>query len=248
MFRTVFYCSWLPDNCVSEQFCIGLLAPVDSWVLSGCNIVCRHHTGRGRMLFCCVWCTYIFFSQKAMDEPITVHEMDTSNGVLLPFYDADTSVVYLCGKVYMTCSKFWLYTMTTSSTNADSCVKCSLLIQHILCGCVCVSVSVCLSVCACVCMYLCVCVCVCVCVCARACMHACKCFPVCASSTRGTVASATLRSRRRPRTCTTSTHSPAKSPSGGWATCPSAAWTSTNARSPGGWPLSANCNRHQMGA
>ncbi|KAJ8286497.1 hypothetical protein GJAV_G00039870 [Gymnothorax javanicus] len=35
---------------------------------------------------------------KHMEEPITVHEMDTSNGVLLPFYDPDTSVVYLCGK------------------------------------------------------------------------------------------------------------------------------------------------------
>ena len=34
-----------------------------------------------------------------MDEAISVHEMDTSNGVLLPFYDPDTSVVYLCGKV-----------------------------------------------------------------------------------------------------------------------------------------------------
>lgn len=36
-----------------------------------------------------------------MEEPITVHEMDTSNGVLLPFYDPDTNVVYLCGKVNM---------------------------------------------------------------------------------------------------------------------------------------------------
>ncbi|KAI9545127.1 Coronin-1C-A [Dissostichus eleginoides] len=33
-----------------------------------------------------------------MEEPMTVTEMDTSNGVLLPFYDPDTSVVYLCGK------------------------------------------------------------------------------------------------------------------------------------------------------
>uniref|UniRef100_A0A6Q2ZMT6 Coronin n=1 Tax=Esox lucius TaxID=8010 RepID=A0A6Q2ZMT6_ESOLU len=38
------------------------------------------------------------WNPQAMDEPITVHEMDTSNGVLLPFYDPDTSVVYLCGK------------------------------------------------------------------------------------------------------------------------------------------------------
>ncbi|XP_062890406.1 uncharacterized protein LOC134338490 isoform X1 [Mobula hypostoma] len=31
-------------------------------------------------------------------ESIAQHEMDTSNGVLLPFYDADTNLVYLCGK------------------------------------------------------------------------------------------------------------------------------------------------------
>ncbi|XP_011480120.3 uncharacterized protein coro1cb isoform X1 [Oryzias latipes] len=33
-----------------------------------------------------------------MDEPICVQEMDSSNGVLLPFYDPDTNIVYLCGK------------------------------------------------------------------------------------------------------------------------------------------------------
>uniref|UniRef100_A0A6I8PXE6 Coronin n=1 Tax=Xenopus tropicalis TaxID=8364 RepID=A0A6I8PXE6_XENTR len=32
------------------------------------------------------------------DEPIALQEMDTSNGVLLPFYDSDSNVVYLCGK------------------------------------------------------------------------------------------------------------------------------------------------------
>lgn len=37
--------------------------------------------------------------QENIDEPVSVHEMDTSNGVLLPFYDPDTNVVYLCGKV-----------------------------------------------------------------------------------------------------------------------------------------------------
>lgn len=30
---------------------------------------------------------------------MNVTEMDPSNGVFLPFYDPDTSVVYLCGKV-----------------------------------------------------------------------------------------------------------------------------------------------------
>nr|XP_033778418.1 coronin-6 isoform X3 [Geotrypetes seraphini]XP_033778419.1 coronin-6 isoform X3 [Geotrypetes seraphini] len=35
---------------------------------------------------------------KSFDEPIVLQEMDTSNGVLLPFYDADSNIVYLCGK------------------------------------------------------------------------------------------------------------------------------------------------------
>lgn len=30
---------------------------------------------------------------------MAVQEMDSSNGVLLPFYDPDTNMVYLCGKV-----------------------------------------------------------------------------------------------------------------------------------------------------
>ncbi|XP_026875846.2 uncharacterized protein coro1cb isoform X1 [Electrophorus electricus] len=38
------------------------------------------------------------WNPKNMDDPISVHEMDTSNGVLLPFYDPDTNIVYLCGK------------------------------------------------------------------------------------------------------------------------------------------------------
>ncbi|XP_072565143.1 uncharacterized protein [Paramormyrops kingsleyae] len=38
------------------------------------------------------------WNPENMDEPISVHEMDTSNGVLLPFYDPDTNLVYLCGK------------------------------------------------------------------------------------------------------------------------------------------------------
>ncbi|XP_054429228.1 coronin-6 isoform X3 [Pteronotus mesoamericanus] len=32
------------------------------------------------------------------EEPVALQEMDTSNGVLLPFYDADSSIIYLCGK------------------------------------------------------------------------------------------------------------------------------------------------------
>ncbi|XP_073486187.1 coronin-1C isoform X1 [Aquarana catesbeiana] len=38
------------------------------------------------------------WNPKSMDEPIALHEMDTSNGVLLPFYDPDTNIIYLCGK------------------------------------------------------------------------------------------------------------------------------------------------------
>ncbi|ETE71638.1 Coronin-1C, partial [Ophiophagus hannah] len=42
----------------------------------------------------------IFLSDgnKNMGEPVALHEMDTSNGVLLPFYDPDTNILYLCGK------------------------------------------------------------------------------------------------------------------------------------------------------
>uniref|UniRef100_A0AAR2KNI8 Coronin n=1 Tax=Pygocentrus nattereri TaxID=42514 RepID=A0AAR2KNI8_PYGNA len=35
---------------------------------------------------------------KSFDEPLTLQELDTSSGVLLPFFDPDTGVVYLCGK------------------------------------------------------------------------------------------------------------------------------------------------------
>uniref|UniRef100_A0AAY5LC87 Coronin n=1 Tax=Esox lucius TaxID=8010 RepID=A0AAY5LC87_ESOLU len=36
--------------------------------------------------------------KRDMSEPMAVQEMDTSNGVLLPYYDPDTNMVYLCGK------------------------------------------------------------------------------------------------------------------------------------------------------
>lgn len=42
---------------------------------------------------------FLFVLQNDLSEPMAVQEMDTSNGVLLPFYDPDTNMVYLCGKV-----------------------------------------------------------------------------------------------------------------------------------------------------
>ena len=30
---------------------------------------------------------------------IVIQEIDTSNGVIFPFYDADTNIIFLCGKV-----------------------------------------------------------------------------------------------------------------------------------------------------
>uniref|UniRef100_A0A8C0S9R3 Coronin n=1 Tax=Canis lupus familiaris TaxID=9615 RepID=A0A8C0S9R3_CANLF len=33
-----------------------------------------------------------------LEEPMALQELDSSNGALLPFYDPDTSVVYVCGK------------------------------------------------------------------------------------------------------------------------------------------------------
>lgn len=37
--------------------------------------------------------------QKNLEEPMALQELDSSNGALLPFYDPDTNVVYVCGKV-----------------------------------------------------------------------------------------------------------------------------------------------------
>jgi hypothetical protein len=37
--------------------------------------------------------------QENLKEPMALQELDSSNGALLPFYDPDTSVVYVCGKV-----------------------------------------------------------------------------------------------------------------------------------------------------
>ncbi|CAH2330252.1 coronin-1A, partial [Pelobates cultripes] len=35
---------------------------------------------------------------KSLDEPLTLQELDTSSGVLIPFFDPDTNIVYLGGK------------------------------------------------------------------------------------------------------------------------------------------------------
>ncbi|KAL0993304.1 hypothetical protein UPYG_G00105880 [Umbra pygmaea] len=35
---------------------------------------------------------------KNFAEPLTLQELDTSSGVLLPFFDPDTGIIYLCGK------------------------------------------------------------------------------------------------------------------------------------------------------
>ncbi|KAM6957364.1 coronin-1A isoform 3-T3 [Aplochiton taeniatus] len=35
---------------------------------------------------------------KSFGEPLTLQELDTSSGVLLPFFDPDTGIIYLCGK------------------------------------------------------------------------------------------------------------------------------------------------------
>lgn len=36
-----------------------------------------------------------------------LQELDSSNGALLPFYDPDTSVVYVCGKVRSSPPRWW---------------------------------------------------------------------------------------------------------------------------------------------
>ncbi|OUC47510.1 putative WD domain, G-beta repeat protein [Trichinella nativa] len=42
---------------------------------------------------------YALRDEENLEEPVTQEELDTSNGVLFPFYDKDTGLIYLCGKV-----------------------------------------------------------------------------------------------------------------------------------------------------
>jgi hypothetical protein len=43
---------------------------------------------------------YLFKKKKEkMDQPLIMEELDSSNGVLFPFYDEDTNMIFLCGKV-----------------------------------------------------------------------------------------------------------------------------------------------------
>lgn len=42
---------------------------------------------------------YSLRAPNHLNDPIVMVELDTSNGVMFPLYDADTNMVYLCGKV-----------------------------------------------------------------------------------------------------------------------------------------------------
>lgn len=41
---------------------------------------------------------YSLRAPDALSDPIVMVELDTSNGVMFPLYDADTNLIYLCGK------------------------------------------------------------------------------------------------------------------------------------------------------
>ncbi|XP_036196721.1 coronin-6 isoform X4 [Myotis myotis] len=68
----------------------------------GCCPLCSacHPHSHPSAQFCCVACRSPRWRPQPNNfvEPVALQEMDTSNGVLLPFYDADSSIVYLCGK------------------------------------------------------------------------------------------------------------------------------------------------------
>lgn len=41
---------------------------------------------------------YSLRAPDSLSEPIVMVELDTSNGVMFPLYDPDTSLIFLCGK------------------------------------------------------------------------------------------------------------------------------------------------------
>ena len=47
---------------------------------------------------------YSLRAPNHLNDPIVMVELDTSNGVMFPLYDADTNMVYLCGKVTWRCN------------------------------------------------------------------------------------------------------------------------------------------------
>lgn len=42
---------------------------------------------------------FVFLLQNAIADPIILETLDTTNGVLFPFYDPDVNLLYLCAKV-----------------------------------------------------------------------------------------------------------------------------------------------------
>lgn len=50
-------------------------------------------------LECSIANHYFFQFQDNLSQPLAVQEVDSSAGVLFPFYDDDLSIVYLAGKV-----------------------------------------------------------------------------------------------------------------------------------------------------
>ena len=40
----------------------------------------------------------VFEKQEKLDQPLVLEDLDNSNGLLFPFYDEDTNMIYLCGK------------------------------------------------------------------------------------------------------------------------------------------------------
>ncbi len=45
-----------------------------------------------------------------MGNALTMEELDSSNGIIFPFYDEDTNVIFLCGKVRIQFLKIVLQT------------------------------------------------------------------------------------------------------------------------------------------
>jgi len=49
-----------------------------------------------------------------------MEELDSSNGIMFPFYDEDTNVIFLCGKVRIQFLKISLFDLLFSGRFIDS--------------------------------------------------------------------------------------------------------------------------------
>jgi len=57
----------------------------------------------------------VICTQSDLSKPLHIEDIDSSSGLLIPFFDADTNVVYVAGKV------IFIHTLLMENTGSENC-------------------------------------------------------------------------------------------------------------------------------